>query len=366
MPTDVIMPALGMAQDTGRLLRWLRAEGDQIARGEPLMEVETDKVTVEVESPASGVLAGVRAAPGDEVPVGQVIAVIVAAGETFEAQPSAKAAAPAPGLTAPAGPTAPAHPAASTGAAASASRLPPASPKARRLARERGIDLAELAREGRPVLAADVESAPSVIWRTMAERMTHSWTVPHFYLVREVRADRLAARREGVTYTDLLVGQVAAALRRHPRLNARWEDGAVVPGDRIHVGIAVALDDGLIVPVIHDADTLSLAEIAERRRSLVEAARAGRLHPEDVRGGTFTITNLGMYGVDAFNAILNPPQAAILAVGRISERVVAEDGQPVVRPVAVLTLSCDHRVVDGARAAQFLDDLARLIEGPDE
>ena len=231
----------------------------------------------------------------------------------------------------------------------------------------------------------------STTWRVMAERTTQSWTeVPHFYLTREVNASRLISWREHIvgaaltpptvrarfiaptvappaikiTYTDLLVKIVAVALRIHPRLNASWAAGKITLQPEIHVGLAVAIEDGLVVPVIHQADTLSLGEIAQQRVELVTKAQAGKLRPQDISGGTFTISNLGMYNVDAFNAIINQPQAAILAVGRIAERVVAVHGQPAVQPMMVLTLSCDHRVVDGAKGARFLDSIATFIEEP--
>jgi pyruvate dehydrogenase E2 component (dihydrolipoamide acetyltransferase) len=202
--------------------------------------------------------------------------------------------------------------------------------------------------------------------------MTQSWTsAPHFYLVREVNATRLMTWRERagkqgvrVTYTDLLVRLVAAAIKQHPRVNVSWKDGTLVSHAEINVGLAVALEDGLVVPVLHRADTLTLPEIATRREDVVARAQSGKLRPADIQGGTFTISNLGMYGVDAFNAIVNPPQAAILAVGRIAERVVPVNGQPAVQPVMVLTLSCDHRAVDGARGAQFLGALADLVGEP--
>jgi pyruvate dehydrogenase E2 component (dihydrolipoamide acetyltransferase) len=208
----------------------------------------------------------------------------------------------------------------------------------------------------------------------MAERTQRSWQeVPHFFLSRDVDASRLnswrdAARAkpggEKITHTDLLVKICAEALRRHPRVNASWRDGGIVPAESVNVAIAVATDDGLVVPVVHDADTLELRTIAARRREIAEAARGGRLKPTDVQGGTFTVSNLGMYGVDAFQAIVNAPQAAILAVGRITQRPWAEHGELVVRPVLTLTLSFDHRVVDGARGAEFLDTLASLVEEP--
>jgi len=231
------------------------------------------------------------------------------------------------------------------------------------------------------VLVADVPTeakratGPTVgnVWRIMAERMTASWTsAPHFYLVREVDVSRLktwrerASARSGarITYTDILIRLVAAALVQHPRVNVAWKDGAIFQHGGVDIGLAVAIEDGLVVPVLRGADTLTLAEIAARREDLVTRAQAGKLRPADIQGGSFTISNLGMYGVDAFNAIVNPPQAAILAVGRISDRVVAVGGQPAVRPTLVLTLSCDHRALDGARAAQFLGALADLVEEP--
>jgi pyruvate dehydrogenase E2 component (dihydrolipoamide acetyltransferase) len=207
----------------------------------------------------------------------------------------------------------------------------------------------------------------------MAERMTASWTTaPHFYLVREVNVSRLVTWRERaskqtglrLTYTDLLVKVVAAALVQYPRVNVAWRNGSIVPGPEVNIGLAVAVEDGLLVPVVHRADTLMLPEIAARREDLVSRAQGGKLRPADIQGGSFTISNLGMYGVDAFNAIVNPPQAAILAVGRIADRVVAINGQAVVQPTMVLTLSCDHRALDGARGAQFIGALADLIEEP--
>ncbi len=278
-------------------------------------------------------------------------------------------------------------------------RLVAASPKARRLAAERGVDLSALrgSGPGGAVLVADVPAVaapghhrplttgpltlPSpqrgegvgTVWRIMAERMTASWTTaPHFYLVREVNVARLVAwlgtarKQTGahITYSDLLVKLVAATLAQHPRVNVSWKDGALERHAEINIGLAVALEDGLVVPVIARADTLGLKDIATRREDLVARAQAGKLRPADIQGGVFTISNLGMYGVDAFSAIVNPPQAAILAVGRIADRVVPVNGQPAVQPTMTLTLSCDHRALDGARGAQFLGALADLIEEP--
>jgi pyruvate dehydrogenase E2 component (dihydrolipoamide acetyltransferase) len=392
MPSDVIMPALGMAQETGKVLRWLKQDGDAVAKGEPLLEVETDKVTVEIESPGAGTLAAVSVPEGTEVPVGTVIAVVLAEGEVVApVADRAPVAETEPRLVREAEAVAAAPVAAVTSESRSRRRL--ASPKARRLAEARGIDLDSLAGSGPngAVTAKDVESlaaptfqAPAVtngaafevgsLWRVMAERTTRSWQeVPHFFLSRDVDASRLESWRaavrkragaERVSHTDLLVKLCAEALRRHPRVNASWRDGTIVPGTGVNVGIAVATDGGLVVPVVHNADTLELVALSARRVEIATAARAGRLRPEDVQGGTFTVSNLGMYGVDAFQAIVNAPQAAILAVGRIVERPVAVAGEVVVRPVLTLSVSFDHRVVDGARGAEFLDTLAELIEEP--
>jgi pyruvate dehydrogenase E2 component (dihydrolipoamide acetyltransferase) len=352
------MPALGMNQDTGRLVTWLRAEGDVVARGEPIMEIETDKATVEVEAPADGVLTGISAREGEDVPVGRRVAVILRPGESLDAGPPPAAEPPA--------------------------ARPPASPLARRLAAEAGIDLAGVAGSGPDgaVKAADVTRvapapAPSParergIWPAMARRTAESWaSVPHFYLEREVDAGRLESWRasalrttEGVTVTDLLVRLAGACLPRHPLVNGRWDGSRPVANDEVHVGIAVAVEQGLVVPVLRNADRLSLAQVAGRRAELVGRAREGRLRPEDLEGATFTISNLGMYAVDAFSAIVDQPQAAILAVGRIRDGLVPVNGAAQVGRRLRLTLSCDHRAVDGARAAAFLTELGDLVEEP--
>ncbi|HET9855941.1 MAG TPA: dihydrolipoamide acetyltransferase family protein [Methylomirabilota bacterium] len=442
MPTTVIMPALELAQETGKVLRWMKAPGDTVRKGEPLVEIETDKVTVEIEAPASGVLTSVTAQEGDVVPVGQTIALIAATGDAapsplspqgggqgeglkgegaVKASPLARRIAEEHGVDLSRIKTASGKiekadvlafvesrkMAPSNGAATG--RLVAASPKARRLAAERGVDLSAVRGSGpggavlvadvlavaaaaataplttAPLTTAPLTTAPltlpspqrgegvGTVWRIMAERMTASWTTaPHFYLVREVNVARLVAwlatarRQTGahVTYSDLLVKLVAATLAKHPRVNVSWKDGALERHAEINIGLAVALEDGLVVPVIARADTLGLKDIAARREDLVARAQAGKLRPADIQGGVFTISNLGMYGVDAFSAIVNPPQAAILAVGRIADRVVPVNGQPAVQPTMTLTLSCDHRALDGARGAQFLGALADLIEEP--
>ncbi len=418
MAKDVIMPALGMAQETGTLIQWLKAAGDQVTRGEPLMEVETDKATVEIEAPASGILASVTAHAGDVIPVGQRIALILAPGESA---PLPVEPAPAPQSQADSALRGGmATPVAARLAAehkidlsqikpnggqirkddvlaylqdernsASPARVP-ASPKARRFAQEHAIDLATVHGTGPngAVITSDLQSLipptsapPQIaeplavprIWRVMAERLSQAWTtIPHFYLMREVNASRLATWREKaqisssekITYTDLLVKLTAGALLKFPRLNASWQKENILLNPEINIGLAVAVEDGLLVPVIHHADRMTLSQLAKRRAEIVERAKSNRLTLDDLSGGTFTVSNLGMYGVDAFNAIVNPPQAAILAVSRIADRVVPIGGQPAVQPMLTLSLSCDHRVVDGARGAEFLQALADLIEEP--
>lgn len=424
------MPALGMAQETGTLIRWLKAPGDSVAKGEPLMEVETDKASVEVEATANGILANVTAQPNDVIPVGQRIALILALGEVAPPETKIAPATATESKAAPSMATVTASPiaariaaehkldlaqikpqggrvqkedvlaylAAQTKPAGNGNGRALASPKARRLAQESGIELHAVTGSGPEgaVLTADVMNYARVeqvirplagvsqtaegnaipmsrMWRVMVERLTTAWaTIPHFYLQRDVDATALTAwqadaqRRtaQKITITDLLVKLTAAALAQHPRVNSSWRDGNIYLNTEINIGLAVAVEDGLLVPVIYQADTLGLNEIAAKRRTLVLKAQTNKLSPDEMSGGTFTISNLGMYGVDQFKAIVNPPQAAILAVGRIADRVVPVNGQPAVRPMLTLSLSCDHRVVDGARGAQFLQTLAELIESP--
>jgi pyruvate dehydrogenase E2 component (dihydrolipoamide acetyltransferase) len=380
VPTEVIMPALGMAQTTGIVVQWKKQAGDQVAKGEPLLEVETDKAVVEVEAPASGTLASISAEAGAEVPVGTAIAVILGPGEAAgaptkpaidavraEPEPAARASVPDNAQTA-------------SGQTAEA-RLRAASPLARRLAAEARTDLESVAGTGPDgaIQVADLPEAPSGeselevgrTWRIMAERTASAWTAPHFYLTREVMAEPLVAYRAGlaergekVTVTDLLVKLSALTLKGHPHVASAWRQGRLIKGSRISIGVAVASEDGLTVPVLPNADRKSLSEIATWREGAVERARAHRLSPADLDGGVFTITNLGMHGVDAFTAILNGGQACILAVGRIAERPVARDGKVLAAQTMILTLGCDHRAVDGARGALFLKDLVAAIEDP--
>jgi pyruvate dehydrogenase E2 component (dihydrolipoamide acetyltransferase) len=377
---SVVMPALELAQETGKIISWIKKEGDPIRKGEPLVEIETDKVTFEVEAPGDGILAGVRSTEGDDVPVGRTIAWIVAPGE----QPPAEAVTTAPAARAMTA-TLPAEPAAQPVRPAVAEPTGKISPKAKRLAKELGVDLSRVRGTGpdgtitsEDVQAAAQASAPAVeapatlgaIARLMAERMTQSWTTtPHFFLVREVDAGAMVEMREkqaasNVTHTDLLIALVARVLLKHPKMNASWSGSTIQLHPHINISVAMAVKDGVVGAVIPNAASRPLSEIAVQRRELVERARSGHLRPADITGGTFTISNLGMYGVDAFNAIITPPQAAVLAVGRISDRVVPVNGQPGIRPMLTMTLSSDHRVVDGAQAAVFLNDLAEAMREP--
>jgi pyruvate dehydrogenase E2 component (dihydrolipoamide acetyltransferase) len=378
MAISVVMPALEMAQETGKLLSWLKKEGEPVKKGEPLVEIETDKIVVELEATADGILAGVVGVEGSVVPVGQTIAWIVAPGEQPPVE-SAAAASATKAMTEQARPMA-AAPATAPAPAPAAQKPstdgPKISPKARRIAQERGVDISRVhgtgpggTITGEDILAAAEAPAPqaeslSAIARLMAERTTQSWTqTPHFFLVRDVDARGLAqSRGENQTITDLLIARVARTLTKHPKMNATWSGAGIRLNPDVNISVAMAVTDGVVGAVIPNAATATLAEIATQRRDLTERARSGRLRPQDVTGGTFTISNLGMYGVDAFSAIIIPPQAAILAVGRISDRVVVVDGQPAVRPMMTITLSSDHRVVDGAQAAVFLNDLVGALE----
>ena len=390
------MPALEMAQETGKLLAWRKKEGESVTKGEPLLEIETDKAVVEIEAPADGVLAGVKSHEGAVVPVGQTIAWIVAPGE------NPPTAATAPAATARAK-TEQIH--SSTLPAAASERQPTQetkiSPKARRLAKEHGLDISQLRGTGpdgtittEDVVAATEKQAAlassgisvvpkvgalSSVARLMAERTAQSWTtVPHFYVVRDVDAGALveAHKKSGreiekvcgtrPSITDFLVALAARVLEKHPAMNSSWTGDGVRSNADINISLAMAVSDGVVAAVIHKANTTNLGEIAVQRHALTERARASRLHPSDIAGGTFTISNLGMYKVDSFTAIITPPQAAILAVGAIVDRVVSVDGKPGVRPMMTLTLSSDHRVVDGARAAAFLNDLVEAIREPEK
>ncbi len=388
MGLSVVMPALEMAQETGKLVAWLKQEGEHVRKGDLLLEVETDKAVVEIEAAGDGILGGITAKPGDVIQVGHTIAWLLQPGETAPMASATPASGRTMSSTAASVTAMPAGPVPAAGGA----RL---SPKARKLAQEHGVDIANLkgSGPGGEILADDVLAArkgpakagptttrpldanvvsgfsrTGTAARLMAERTTQSWTtVPHFFLTRHVDATALNLAREkqlpaieqshGVrlTHSDLLVAAVARALKKHPAMNGR--------NSEVNVALAIAVEDAVVTAVIPAADTMSIGDIAARRRDLSERARAGRLQPSDIGGATFTISNLGMFDVDAFTAIIVPPQAGILAVGAIADRVVAVDGKAAVRAMLTLTLSSDHRVVDGATAAAFLRDVVAEISG---
>jgi pyruvate dehydrogenase E2 component (dihydrolipoamide acetyltransferase) len=396
MAISVVMPALELTQETGKLVSWRKKEGEPVAKGETLLEVETDKAVVEVEALADGFLAGVKAKEGDVIPVGHTIAWIVNKGESApvdEVPVAAGTSAATPAARA-------AESAAPPADAANSDAKVKISPKARRLASELRVSLDSVrgSGSGGEILASDIEAAAkssatspivvasssdakietlTAVGRLMAERTTQSWTtVPHFFLVREVDASALHQTREKlaasastnsgvkITHTDLLTALVARVLLQHPRINASWTPAGIQLHPEVNIAIAIAVNDGVIAAVIPKAHVASIAEIAAQRRDLAERAKSGKSRPQDFAGATFTISNLGMFRIDSFTAIIPPPQAAILAVGAISDRIVAIDGQPAVRSMMTLTLSCDHRVVDGARGAQFLNDLTQAIAKP--
>lgn len=415
---DVVMPRLSDTMTEGVLSRWVKKEGDTVKRGDVLAEIETDKAVMELEVYDAGVLERLLVAEGTEVPIGQLIAVIgdgnqpraAAAPDTQEA--GAVAALP----PAEAEPTVsiPHEALSPTPASTSASSHFRSSPLARRIAHDEHIDLTALAKThpGQRIVSADVKGAVeerdkpaaaptspataaaplvaaatsgqgadseeiplSMMRRATARRLTESASAPHFFLTNVVNIERLmsfrtevnqryAERNIKVSVTDLLVRACATTLRAHPKINASWGLDKILQHRRIHIGVAVALDDGLIVPVITDADTKGLDVIAEQTRALAERARAGRLTPDQFSGGTFTISNLGMFGIDNFTAVINPPEAAILAVGAASQEPYEHQGQLLTRPILKMTLTVDHRVLDGATAAAFLRDLKRTIEEP--
>jgi pyruvate dehydrogenase E2 component (dihydrolipoamide acetyltransferase) len=436
---EVILPKLGLTMEEGSIVRWLKAEGDTVEKGELLFEVQTDKVVMEVESPASGILGKILVGEDETVPIAQVVAYITEPGEEVpESLPDATSAGPAVGAVGRAEPAvSKAGPILATPAARRLARdegidlcgvtgtgkkgmivkgdvttvlagaqtvaagaelpdpRPKASPAARRVARERGIALEKVPGSGpggriveqdvldfatgevKTVVDEERLVPLSPIQKLMAERMSESFSVaPHFYLGLEVNAAALVELRQRLlpicqmradvrlTFTDLLVKLVGTTLHDHPYANATWEKGRIRLYGEVNVGLATAVDDGLVVPVIRNADRLSLTEIAGVRSALASKAVEGSLSLDEVTGGTFTLTNLGMLGVDVFQAIINPPQSAILATGRIAERPVVENGQVLARPTIHLTLSVDHRVLDGATGARFLQDLRHVIEDP--
>jgi pyruvate dehydrogenase E2 component (dihydrolipoyllysine-residue acetyltransferase) len=392
MANEVKLPRLGQGMEAGTVNKWLKSEGDRVEKGDPLFEVDTDKVTQEVESDYAGVLLKIVLASG-EAPVGQTIAYIGEQGEEVEepeAAPKEKPkaeAAPEPEKVSDTRQV-------SDTSASNGGRIK-ASPLARRIARERGVDLASLAGTGPDgrIIAEDVErgqSAPPArvpaassaeiesvpltsIRKTIARRLTAAWQAPVFQLTVSAdmtRANDLVARARElnpsvrVTVTDLLAKVCAQALMRHPDVNVQFADDALLKFPTANVGIAVAAPAGLVVPVVRGVERLSLAEVAAARGEVVGRAREGKLTSQDLEDGTFTISNLGMYGIEQFVAVLNPPQAAILAVGATIDTPVVRDGSVEVRPMLTMTLTVDHRAVDGAEGADFLRTVKQFVEEP--
>jgi len=383
--------------EAGTIVRWLKSEGDRVEKGEPLYELDTEKVTQEVEADASGVLLKILAQEGEEIEVGKRIAVI---GEEGEAVSDAEAPETAREEETPTATEPPEERASESGARDSAAdgraldsatgRVK-ASPLARRIARERSIDLSSLTGtgpEGR-VVAEDVERAaaapayaPAVaapleaevvklssLRKTIARRLTEAWEAPAFQIATSADMTRALAlrerlREEKVTVTDVLTKLCAVALLRHREVNAHFSGDELRIFPSAHIGLAVATERGLLVPVLRECERKSLTQLASERGELVARAREAKLTQDDLDGGTFTISNLGMYGVEQFTAVLNPPQAAILAVGAIEERPVVEAGELAVRPLMSMTLTCDHRAVDGAVASEFLGTVKALLEEP--
>jgi len=416
MATEVKLPRLGQGMESGTIVRWLKTEGDAVSKGEPLYELDTDKVTQEVEAESDGVLLKIVIADG-EVDVGTTVGIIGAQDEDVSevlasaqggngGAPAAAEPGPAPAAEEPAKtsaeaaeePEAASEPAPAAEAQASVraeGEHVKASPLARRIARERGVDLAQVVGtgpEGR-VIAEDVEKAAirpaaapvaqpefevvelTSTRKTIARRLTEAWQAPVFQLTVSADASELVATRERMvellregetkpTVSDVLTRIVASALMRHRAVNANFVDGKIHRFSAANVGLAVAAPSGLVVPVIRDADRKSVQQIAADRADIVSRARDGKLQLADLEGGTFTISNLGMYGIEQFVAVLNPPQVAILAVGSIGDRVVAFDGEFAAVPTLTMTLTCDHRAIDGSEGAEFLQTVKQLVESP--
>jgi pyruvate dehydrogenase E2 component (dihydrolipoamide acetyltransferase) len=415
--SQITLPRLGQGMESGTIVRWLKSEGDQVEKGEPLYELDTEKVTQEVEADAGGVLLRILAGEGEEIEVGKAIAVIGEEGEEVADEPSEPAGeAEEPTEVAEGEEQEEGEPAPErreerergregdqeqTGnGQAQATRdggRVKASPLARRIARERGIDLASLqgtGPEGR-IVAEDVERAEKTaapgapaapvgevesipltgMRKTIARRMTEAWEAPAFQIamtadmtasirLREALVARTGEGEAKPTYSDILAKVCAVALMRHRAVNALFAGDEVQLQPTANVGMAVAVPNGLLVPVLRNCETKTIAQLAAERVDLVARTREGKLRQEDLEGGTFTISNLGMYGVDRFVAVLNPPQAAILAVGAIEEHAVVREGELVARPVMELTLTCDHRSVDGATASEFLRTVKQFLEEP--
>ena len=408
MATEIVMPKLGLTMESGAISAWLVEEGEEVQKGQALLEIATDKVTMEVEAQADGILRKILVPVGQEVPVSTTIGVIAAADEDIDsyvavAPSDSTATAPSdsapPAIPAPvaAPPPTPVSPAPAPSVATDGRRPHKISPKARKIAAEHGLDLSGVngSGPGGRIVSADVlalveqarlapaptPAAPvaeglielSRAEQVAAERLTASYQqIPHIHISMDVSAVWLQQFRTGyqlegkkISFNDLIVKATARTLSEFPRVNSLEEGGHFRYASQINVGVAVAAEQGLVVPVIRDAAAKTIEEIALEGTRLIDAARRGQLQPDDMLGGTFTISNLGMFGVSRFTAIINPPQVAILAVGAIENRVVASGADAfAVRPQLTLTLAADHRVVDGALAARFLARLKEVLETP--
>jgi len=427
MATKVIMPKLSPTMEEGQISRWLKKEGDKVSMGEPLAEIDTDKATMEMQALANGVLRKILINEGQAAPLGQTIAVIGEPDEDI-ASLLAEAPASAPKQEEPKQEQQPAPPpqpqakAAAVGTAQPANtvangRQPQAassdsgrmivSPLAARMAAEAGIDLRSLqgSGPGGRIIKRDIEAAISQpkpapaypravepgqfpqaaasgyrdepareIRKTIAKRLVTSLgPVPHFFLTTEIEMDRAAEMRKGInaldpdlkiSINDIIIKVAAAALIQHPEVNASYQEKFVRYYERADIGVAVAIPDGLITPVIRSADQKPLSEIAYQVRELAERARSRKLKPEEYTGASFSISNLGMFGIDEFTAVINPPEGAILAVGAMSAKPVVRDNEIVIRQIMRVTMSCDHRVIDGATGAKFLQTFKKILENP--
>ncbi|HUE80735.1 MAG TPA: pyruvate dehydrogenase complex dihydrolipoamide acetyltransferase [Pyrinomonadaceae bacterium] len=424
MATQVIMPKLSPTMEEGQLSRWLKKEGDTVSMGEPLAEIDTDKATMEMQSLSNGVLRKIIVQEGESAPLGQMIAIV---GEPDEDISELLEQASAPSTSQPAKTSQaakeeapePTPPEASGGNGRQAAEVVEApatgrlivSPLAARMAAEKGIDLRSLrgSGPGGRIIKRDIEAAASEpekagapsqrqlravehikpdtagaspyheepmteIRRTIARRLVTSLgPVPHFFLTTEIEMDRAVEMRSNInslepdvkiSVNDIVIKIAAAALIKHPEINASFQDKAIRYYQHADIGVAVAIEDGLITPVVRAADQKSLSEIAGEVREMAERARARKLKPEEYTGASFSISNLGMFGIDEFTAVINPPEAAILAVGAVTPKPVVRDGEIVVRQMMRVTMSCDHRVIDGATGAKFLQTLKRILENP--
>jgi pyruvate dehydrogenase E2 component (dihydrolipoamide acetyltransferase) len=396
MPVEVILPKVDMDMATGRIAKWHVKEGDAVKKGGLLFEIETDKAAMEIDAPSDGIIRNITAAEGAVIPVGQIVALIYQGGEaalapvTTETLPPVKPITPAPDAEQPA-----------VLPAASASGRFPATPLARRLAREGGITLESIAGSGprgriaaidvqgvlaKPVLqhaeTTSFEVVPlDAMRRTIAQRLTLSkQTIPHFYLTVNCDLTRLSQIREilnvqaprdaqklpvwKLSINDFIIKAMASALKQVPDANVTWADEGIHRHHSCDVGVAVAVEGGLFTPVVRAAETKTLSQISKEMKDLATRARTRKLLPAEYQGGTTTISNLGMYGIEQFTAIINPPQATILAIGAGMERFVPINGLPVLRTQMTCTLSCDHRAVDGALGAQLLAAFSTFIEEP--